>query len=89
VVTLKKHTHRAKVRGEDWGWTRCVEAYTSVYAVDHSNPGRARADGVHCHGAHGCVTFTEYCHCGAIRYVEVNGGFRAETPWMLPKEALP
>jgi hypothetical protein len=20
----------AKVRGEDWGWTRCVEAYTKV-----------------------------------------------------------
>jgi hypothetical protein len=42
--------------------------------IDRDNPGRARADGVRCHAAHGGVCFAEYCSCGAWRVVEVNVG---------------
>jgi hypothetical protein len=39
------------------------------------------ADGTSCHAAHGGITYTEYCSCGAARRVEVNGAHRAKGPW--------
>jgi hypothetical protein len=82
------HRHRVRERGQEYGWVVCVSVDPRSPRIDRDNPGRARADGVRCHAAHGGVYFAEYCSCGAWRLVEVNGHYRAESPWMLSYRAV-
>ena len=35
--------------------------------------------------AHGAVTFTEHCRCGAIRLTESNGQHQATSGWEKPE----
>jgi hypothetical protein len=65
------HIHRATpAHHRVCGWVSCVA------------PIGRRGPATHCDGtAHGCITITDVCRCGARRMVEVNGLHERSSGW--------
>ena len=63
---MDNHRHASKSASED----RCF--FHPVFFEPFTSENKA---------AHGGVTYTETCDCGAVRYVNQNGGFVEYGPW--------